>query len=512
MAAVTTVDQFLKMVRQSGVLDSHRLEAHLQALSRAHFLCRTPTELARRLVADGLLTSFQADQFLRGKWRGFLISGKYKLLEFLGSGGMGNVFLCEHIYLRRLVAVKVLPTSQTCEPSVIERFYREARAAATLDHPNIVRAFDVDYDGSLHFMVMEYVDGTNLQRLVRKRGPLEINRAGHYICQAALGLQHAYEVGWIHRDIKPANLLVDRQGVVKILDMGLARLFQDEVDPTGDIDQNCVMGTADFLAPEQTLGNQDVDIRCDIYSLGATFYYCVTGRPPFDEGTVNQKLVWHQVRQPKRVRSLRPDLPEAIAAVIEKMMAKDPQRRYQTPAAVIDALVPLVQMPVALPLPEEMPPISRVVQHVSQLQETAQSSANRIALPSGKRKTGLRLPASPPRRTVVLKPPPSVGQPPSTPPPTPSGGRPVRTAATANSPSGIRRARARTTQLAPPHVEPVPLPPVYHPERTTRSEADRPTVTEFKVIPHPWPWWLKTVGGLLLLAGLGLTGWMIFLR
>ena len=225
------------------------------------------------LVRDGLLTHFQAEQFLQGKWRRFTI-GKYKVLETLGAGGMGSVYLCEHKLMRRRVAVKVLPAAKAEDPAALERFYREARAVAALDHPNIVRAYDIDQDENLHFLVMEYVDGASLQEIVKKSGPLDVLRACHYIRQAAVGLQHAHEAGLVHRDIKPGNILVDRTGTVKILDMGLARFFHDEEDMlTKKYDEN-VLGTADYLAPEQALDSHGVDIRADIYSLGATFYFC----------------------------------------------------------------------------------------------------------------------------------------------------------------------------------------------------------------------------------------------
>ena len=182
------------------------------------------------LVRDGVLTHFQAEQFLQGKWRRFTI-GKYKVLERLGSGGMGSVYLCEHKFMRRRVAVKVLPTAKAEDPSSLERFYREARAVAALDHPNIVRAYDIDQDDKLHFLVMEYVDGASLQEIVKQPARWRSARAAHYIRQAALGLQHAHEAaGLVHRDIKPGNILVDRNGIVKVLDMGLARFFHDEDD------------------------------------------------------------------------------------------------------------------------------------------------------------------------------------------------------------------------------------------------------------------------------------------
>src|SRR3954470_21247217 len=323
MPAPASCNDFLELTSKSGVLEDKRLDAYLQ--KKQGQLPEEPGKLAGVLVRDGLLTHFQAEQLMQGRWRRFTI-GKYKVLERLGSGGMGSVYLCEHKLMRRRVAVKVLPTAKAADPSSLERFYREARAVAALDHPNIVHAYDIDQDESLHFLVMEYVDGASLQQLVKRSGPLDPVRAAHYVQQTALGLEHAHAAGLVHRDIKPGNILVDRGGIVKVLDMGLARFFNDEEDIlTKKYDEN-VLGTADYLAPEQALDSHGVDIRADIYSLGATFYFCLTGKTPFSEGTVAQKLIWHQTRQPKPVRSLRGDVSEGLAAVVDRMMAKDPNQ------------------------------------------------------------------------------------------------------------------------------------------------------------------------------------------
>lgn len=356
MAAPSSPDEFLDLVRKSGVVDEKRLDAYLQKTRAA-----IPNDLGKFagiLVRDGILTHFQAEQFLQGKWRRFTI-GKYKVLERLGSGGMGSVYLCEHKFMRRRVAVKVLPAAKADDPAALERFYREARAVAALDHPNIVRAYDIDQDEKLHFLVMEYVDGTSLQEIVKKHGQMDVTRAAHYLSQAAIGLQHAHQTaGLVHRDIKPGNILVDRNGVVKILDMGLARFFHDEEDIlTKKYDEN-VLGTADYLAPEQALDSHSVDIRADIYSLGATCYFILTGCTPFTEGTVAQKLIWHQTRQPKPIRQIRPEVPEGLAAIVEKMMSKNPADRYQSPADITTALAGWTQTPIPPPPEKEMPRLS----------------------------------------------------------------------------------------------------------------------------------------------------------
>jgi serine/threonine protein kinase len=403
MAAPSSIDEFLDLIRKSSVVEDKRLDTYMQQLRANKTLPTEVSKLAGLMVRDGLLTHFQAEQFLLGKWRRFTI-GKYKVLERLGSGGMGSVYLCEHKFMRRRVAVKVLPAAKAEDPSSLERFYREARAAAALDHPNIVRAYDIDQDENLHFLVMEYVDGASLQEIVKKFGPLNILRACHYIRQAAIGLQHAHESGLVHRDIKPGNLLVDRGGTLKVLDMGLARFFHDEEDIlTKKYDEN-VLGTADYLAPEQALDSHSVDIRADVYSLGSTFYFCLTGSPPFSEGTVAQKLIWHQTRQPKPVRSQRPEVPEALAAVLEKMMAKDVGQRYQTPAAVVEALTSWTTLPIPAPPESEMPRLSPAAMGGAVPEPSSPSVSGTTGLPSPvPRKV---TPAVPGSRPPVPAPPP----------------------------------------------------------------------------------------------------------
>src|SRR5262245_5776513 len=357
MAAPATTDEFLDLVRKSGVAEEKRFDAWLQKAKSNGTLAGAPGVIAGLLIRDGVLTAFQAEQILAGKYKRFTI-GKYKVLEKLGSGGMGSVYLCEHKLMRRRVAVKVLPTAKAQDESALQRFFREARAVAALDHPNIVHAYDIDQDESLHFLVMEYVDGASLQEIVKKSGPMDIPRSCDYIRQATLGLDHAHQAGLIHRDIKPGNILVDRTGIVKILDMGLARFFNDDDDVlTKKFDEN-VLGTADYLAPEQAIDSHDVDIRADIYSLGATFYFMLTGRTPFGEGTVAQKLLWHQNRQPKLVTEFRPEVPEGLVAIIAKMMAKDKFERYQAPAEIAAELEPFAQGAEATPPESEMPQLS----------------------------------------------------------------------------------------------------------------------------------------------------------
>jgi serine/threonine protein kinase len=364
MSAPVTCDQFLDLVDKSGLIEQAALSNFRRALA-ASAAPDTPGDLADAMVRDGLLTRFQAEQLRNGRSRGFVIGGKYKILEFLGAGGMGSVYLCEHLSMRRWVALKILPNDRGADTSYMERFYREARAVARLDHPNIVRAHDVDNDGKLHFLVMEYVDGTSLQEIVHKHGPLDPVRAADYIGQAAWGLQHAHEGGLVHRDIKPGNLLVDRQGTVKVLDLGLARFFHEDDGLSKKYDET-VLGTADYLSPEQVIDGK-VDIRADIYSLGATFYYVLTGQTLFGSGQTTAKLIWVQMRRPNPIRGHRPEVPEGLADLIEKrMLAKDPADRFQTPAEVCAALAAWVPESVPPPSPDEMPALCPALRGGSQ--------------------------------------------------------------------------------------------------------------------------------------------------
>ncbi len=354
---MTTLDDFFVLVEKSGLLPDPITAPFAERARAGDPAFATPESAAKLLVRERLLTGFQARQLLRGRHRGFFLSEKYKILDLIGEGGMGRVLLCEHMMLHRLVAVKVLTGDVI--PGAAERFLREARAAAALDDPNVVRIFDVDRSPAGPFMVMEYVDGTNFHQLVAQHGPMAVDRAAESIRQAALGLQHAHEMGLIHRDIKPGNLLLDRSGVVKLLDLGLARFFDASKNDnlTKRFDAKSVLGTADFIAPEQAMNSSTVDVRADIYSLGCTFYYMLVRKFPFEDGSVTQKLLWHQNREPTPVSDIRPDVPEGLAAVLVKMMKKKRDDRYQTPGDVVAALAPWTSIPIDPPPDVEMPKV-----------------------------------------------------------------------------------------------------------------------------------------------------------
>jgi len=342
MLTESTAADFLTLTEASRLLSTERLTPY-----RAFIGVGQPAmTMATRLVRDGLLTPFQAKVLLKGRPQGFFLTPKYKILDHLGTGGMGRVYLCEHLLLHRLVAVKVLgvgtpSTSASQSQGNIERFYREAQAVAALDHKNIARVFDVDQTRGAPFMVMEYLDGVDLSRYVAAHGPLGAPHAVDYIRQAADGLQHAHEAGLVHRDIKPSNLLLDRSGVVRVLDLGLARFLVDSRRNQGvteRYDSKVILGTADFMAPEQAVDSSRVDIRADIYSLGCTLYFLLTGQMVFDTDIFAQKMMAHQMQQPIPIRKHSPQVPQALEAVVARMMEKKPQDRFQTPAEVAAAL------------------------------------------------------------------------------------------------------------------------------------------------------------------------------
>ncbi len=326
---------FLDRLERSGLVTKDKAPQVRDGLKERGVDLDDPKAIAKALVESETLTQWQSEKLLQGKHKGFFL-GSYRLLKPLGKGGMGAVFLAEHEMMRRRCAIKVLPHSSIKEgSSVLQRFYVEAQAVAALDHQNIVRAYDVSKEmkdnKEIHFLVMEYVEGEDVQIMVNENGSLDYVSAADFVRQTANGLAHAHENGLVHRDIKPANLLVDKKGVVKILDLGLARFFDDgEQASLTKAHNETVLGTADFLSPEQALNSHDVDHRTDIYSLGCTAYFMVTGHPPFPDGTVAQRLVAHQVKSPKPIREERADAPADLIAIIDKMMAKEPEKRFQT--------------------------------------------------------------------------------------------------------------------------------------------------------------------------------------
>jgi serine/threonine protein kinase len=334
MTKVTT-NKLVDLLRRSNLVDEARLTSFLEkaALDYGDAAIEDQAKLADLMIEANLLTRWQADKLLAGKHKGFRL-GKYKLLGQIGKGGMSSVYLAEHELMKRRVAIKVLPQNRVNDSSYLERFRLEARAVAKLDDPNIVRAYDIDNEDKIHYIVMEYVDGQDLHQLVAGQGPLDYDMAADYIAQAANGLQHAHEMGLVHRDIKPANCLVDRHSVVKILDLGLAKLTEDDQASLTMANEENVLGTADYLAPEQALNSHQADARADIYSLGCTLYFLLTGSPPFPEGSISERLLKHQTARPESIFKVRPDAPPSLVEICEVMMAKKPDDRFQSAGEV----------------------------------------------------------------------------------------------------------------------------------------------------------------------------------
>ncbi|MEM0924615.1 MAG: serine/threonine-protein kinase [Planctomycetota bacterium] len=335
-----TPEKFLELVNKSKLVDPTKAERLVEKV-REHFDGKLPPDaktLAKIFQKRGLLTDWHNEKLLTGKYKGFFL-GKYKLLGHIGTGGMSSVYLAEHTKLHDRRAIKVLPKKRVADSSYLARFQLEAKAIASLNHPNIVLAYDIDNEGDVHYIVMEYVDGLDLQALVKRDGPLDPSTAADVVAQAARGLQHAHENGVIHRDVKPANLLLDSKHVIRLLDMGLALMGADEDDESLTVANNeNVLGTADYLAPEQALNSHSVDHRADIYGLGCTMYFLLTGQPPFNQGTLAQRIAMHQKEMPKPIRDLRGDVPGELEGICVKMIQKEPEYRYQSAADVAEIL------------------------------------------------------------------------------------------------------------------------------------------------------------------------------
>ena len=305
---------------------------------------RQPDDPLMALLRKALATPAESGtSSLTGSWVPAELVGhpRYRLLRWLGAGGMGVVYQAEHRLMERVVALKVINNTLTADTAAVERFQKEVKAAAKLSHPNIVAAYDADQAGDRHFLVMEFVEGRSLARVVEDRGPLPVEAACECIRQAALGLQHAFECGMVHRDMKPENLMQTVRGQVKVLDFGLAG-FVSGGGPVGSLTEfGKGLGTPDYVAPEQIRDAHAADIRADVYGLGCTLYYLLTGQPPFPGGSAAEKIAAHLERTPRPLCQLRSDVPEGLAKVVERMMTKDPANRYQTPAAVVEALGPV---------------------------------------------------------------------------------------------------------------------------------------------------------------------------
>ncbi|MBL8798006.1 MAG: serine/threonine protein kinase [Planctomycetia bacterium] len=431
----STTQHLLHTLQAHKLLTSPQLAEATRSLTALE-----PVALVQHLVKRGWLTAYQARHLNAGLGQELLLD-PYVLLEPLGEGGMGVVFKARHSVMNRLVALKIVRKELLSRPNAVRRFVREIEAASQLSHPNIVIAHDAAEKDGRHFFVMEYLEGIDLTKLVRRRGPLPAREACEYVRQASLGLQHAHEKGLVHRDVKPSNLMVTRgpggQGVlVKVLDLGLALLHSDEAD--GLVTQEgAVMGSPDYIAPEQAVDAHRADIRSDVYSLGCTFYHLLAGLPPFAGGTMATKIAGHLHGEPPALEKKRPDLPRYLVLVVRKMMMKNPEERFQTLLEVaqtldhvIDTMLPGAELP---PLPFDE--LSAADESASALTATEGPTAPVPAAPT---------PAAPPLAAIIA------------PPPRPALRKPAA-AAPASPPSLSSAATVRSTGPDPVPAAPAPV-------------------------------------------------------
>lgn len=362
-------DQFLSKLSEVGVLSPDEFASVSDSVSSTD-TSSDPRQLASQLVTEGKLTSYQASALLKGEPD--LLIDKYLILDLIDVGGMGMVFKAIHRTMSRVVALKMISQQALASEDQIRRFKREVRVAATLEHPNIVRAYDADEAHGVNFLVMEYVRGDNLSRIVRNQGPLSLSQAVDCLRQAATGLQHAHVRGIVHRDIKPGNLLLDKEGTVKILDLGLAHIDDTiQLQPSGSettdegsgrpfISQSelttagAILGTASFMAPEQSLDAHLVDLRSDIYSLGCTFYYLLTGEAPYSGNTIFKVFVQHREAEIPSLKVQRPDVPSSVVDLFRKMVAKKPEDRFQSAGELLEAIEEC-QIPRPIPAKKQRP-------------------------------------------------------------------------------------------------------------------------------------------------------------
>lgn len=353
-----SVEQFLAQLTTSDVLSADDAQSFLAALPDD----QRPTDgeaLAGELVRQNKLTNFQAEQITAGKGASLTL-GNYVLLDKLGQGGMGLVFRAWHRRMERVVALKVIAGMVTADSSALQRFQREVVAAAKLNHPNIVTSYDSDDFKGTCFLVMEYVDGPNLSTLVRTKGTLPVESAALCVLQAARGLAYAHARGVIHRDIKPSNLLLDHEGTVKVLDMGLARIDATGLNRVvGDKElttSGTVMGSIDYMSPEQAVDSRQADARSDQYSLGCTLYFLLNGRSLYHGDTEMLRLLAHREQPTPPLTAEQSDVPRSLARVFARMVAKRPEQRFPSMTEVIAALEACLAEPAMASLERTIPP------------------------------------------------------------------------------------------------------------------------------------------------------------
>jgi serine/threonine protein kinase len=338
MTLQLSANSYLQMLRQSGLLTVSQRRAVEQHVEKHGQL--SAAEISEWLVQKDVITRWQSEKLLEARYRGFFL-GPYRLLDRIARGGMSSIYSARHSSTHELHALKVLPPARTAKASYLPRFRREAEMTQRLVHPNIVRVFGVyeenDGQNPVHFMAMELLQGRDLFEIVNQSGPQPLSLAVEYVRQAAAGLEYAHRHGLVHRDIKPGNLFLTNDGTIRILDLGLAQDFDSEENLTREFNDR-VLGTADYLSPEQAADSHAVDARADIYSLGCTLFFLMTGRPPYIEGTLVQRLVAHQTKSPPPLTDFRSDVPDSLNVLLRHMMAKTRNDRIASAALVAEQL------------------------------------------------------------------------------------------------------------------------------------------------------------------------------
>jgi serine/threonine protein kinase len=333
------VDQFLRAVLRSGLLNRDELQATLRHVPKADR--ENPASIADYLVQQGKLTRFQRQKLMQGAALG-LVLAHYQIEAPIGRGGMGTVYLARDVRNRQHVALKILPPKKAREADHhLARFQREKELSKLVNHPHLALTFDVGVQQDIHFIAMEYIPGQTLHRLVTKTGPLSVERAAHLFSEVASALEHAHGVGLIHRDLKPSNIMVTPNDHAKVLDLGLAFMEGEEVEDVEVVGgKGYIVGSIDYMAPEQTRDASKVDGRADLYALGCCLYFALTGKPPFPLGSLKEKVRAQRQDEPTLLQNRNPQVPGDFARIVHRLLAKDPSQRYASAADVRAELLP----------------------------------------------------------------------------------------------------------------------------------------------------------------------------
>jgi serine/threonine protein kinase len=381
-AEFASVEDFLKTILQSGLLDRSQLQEALRDVPQSQR--DDPRAVADHLIRKGKLSRYQARKLLRGSGKGLLL-GHYQVLAPIGRGGMSTVYLARDERNGELAALKVLPPNRwRNEERLLARFQREMEISRRVAHPHLAWTQESGFCMGVYYIAMEFIPGKNLSRTVAENGPLQVPRAARLMAEVASGLEHAHNQGLIHRDLKPSNIMITPNDHAKVLDLGLALMQGEEAELSVIGGPRYIVGTMDYIAPEQTADAAAVDVRADIYSLGCTLYFALSGKLPFPGGSGRDKMRRHRTEPPMPLSQVAPDVPAGFVELVERMMAKDPAQRPSSAAAVEEELRLWAAGDAVLPLDRRED--AQYAEAISMLQ-TAEPSAD-YSLPGA---SGVRL-------------------------------------------------------------------------------------------------------------------------